>query len=86
MKPFIASLAFLSLTACAANIGAGGFMRELPEGLADLASPGQNLEAVKLMEDDNCYWYQHVGQVETTMLPLRSKRGQHICAKPSEDA
>lgn len=56
-----------------------GIIRELPEEVIALAAPNQNLQAVKLPEDDNCYWYQHVGPVETTMLPLLSNRGQRIC-------
>lgn len=66
----------LGLTACAQS----PFIADLPPGVAEIAAPNQNLAAVTLKEEDNCYWYQHTGPVETTLLPLRSKRGGHICA------
>jgi len=69
-------LVLLALSACAPGSG----LSEAPESVAQLAAPNQNLQAVVLKEEDNCYWYQHVGPVETTLLPLRSKRGGHICA------
>ncbi|MEO1536951.1 MAG: hypothetical protein AAFR73_04400 [Pseudomonadota bacterium] len=84
MKKAASLLAILVVSACT-NVGPGGFMRDLPEGLEELAAPNQNLDAVKLM-DDGCYWYQHNGPVETTMLPLRSKRGNPLCAAPAESA
>ena len=58
-----------------------GFLKELPEGVAAIAAPYQNLQEVVLKPEDGCYWYQHVGPVETTMLPLRSVAGRPICTQ-----
>ncbi len=66
----------VALVACSPN---GSYLGELPEQVIELAAPNQNLNAVKILEEDGCYWYQHDGPVETTLLPLVSKRGQHIC-------
>nr|WP_245759299.1 hypothetical protein [Tranquillimonas alkanivorans] len=74
----------MALTACTAPIDRPadpeqGFLEELPQGLAALAAPGQNLQAVRLRPEDGCYWYRYVGPVEITMLPLRTIDGQPIC-------
>ena len=69
-------LALAILAACAPS---SGFLSELPEEVLALAAPNQNLQAVKLLEEDGCYWYEHDGPVERTLLPLMSKRGRHIC-------
>ena len=74
MTPALLALAYL--TACTTT---GGFIKELPEEVVTLAAPNQNLQAVRLLEEDGCYWYEHDGPVETTLLPLLSKRGRHIC-------
>ncbi|MGR3757396.1 MAG: hypothetical protein ACU0AT_09260 [Tranquillimonas sp.] len=71
------------LAACAGQVEQSsaptpGFVETLPEEVIALAAPYQNLQAVRLAED-GCYWYQHIGQVETTMLPLRTVGGQPIC-------
>jgi hypothetical protein len=58
-----------------------GFFKELPEGVAALAAPYQNLQEVVLMPEDGCYWYRHIGPVETTMLPLRTVAGRPICTQ-----
>lgn len=58
----------------------GDFIRELPEEVIALAAPNQDLTAVKLLPEDNCFWYRHVGPVETTLLPLRTAEGRPICA------
>ena len=71
----------VSLAALAGCQSAGGFVAEAPEEVAALAAPNQNLSAVTVLEADNCYWYRHVGPVETTLLPLLSKRGAHICVQ-----
>ena len=75
------------LAACAPTTSAttpAGFIGTLPEGVAAMAAPGQDLTAVELREDDNCYWYRYVGPVETTMLPLRTVNGNPICATVEE--
>jgi hypothetical protein len=58
-----------------------GFLKELPEGAAAIAAPYQNLQEVVLKPEDGCYWYRHVGPVETTMLPLRTAAGRPICTQ-----
>ena len=52
---------------------------ELPESVVSLAAPGQNLATARLVPEDNCYWYEHSGPVETTLLPLRTPQGNPIC-------
>lgn len=54
----------------------------VPQEVRDIAAPFQNVETARVLEDDNCYWYEHQGPVETTLLPLRSVRGNPICAAP----
>ncbi len=78
------AIGFLALGACTVPINQAtdkttGFLKELPEGVAMIAAPYQNLQEVILKPEDGCYWYRHVGPVETTMLPLRSVRGRPIC-------
>jgi len=84
-RPLLFLTAFLTLGACVAPVGqkvdkTTGFLTELPEGVALIAAPYQNLQEVLLKPEDGCYWYRHVGPVETTMLPLRSVRGRPICS------
>lgn len=52
----------------------------LPEEVVAVAAPWQDLTTARLMPEDGCYWYQHAGPVETTMLPLRTPEGRPICA------
>lgn len=81
----------LVLGACATPKTTGpdgtGFLLEVPEGVIQIAAPYQNLQQVILKPEDGCYWYRHVGPVETTMLPLRTVEGRPICtgvaAKPA---
>jgi len=88
-RRFWLSLGFLTLGACTVG-GAqvatdeNGFIEELPEAVVAIAAPYQNLEAVILREDDGCYWYRHVGPVETTELPLRTTAGRQICIQRPE--
>ena len=72
-------LVILAVLGTAACTSGDRFIQDLPKEVVALAAPNQNLQAVKFDEDDGCYWYRHDGPVETTMLPLRSKRGRHIC-------
>ena len=62
-----------------------GFIKDLPEAVVGMAAPYQNLAAVRLLPDDGCFWYQHAGPVETTLLPLRTVKGNKICAKPQSE-
>ncbi len=52
--------------------------------LSGMAGPNQNVRTARLREDDNCYWYQYAGPVETTELPLLTAEGRHICAPAPE--
>lgn len=84
--------ALLALGACTVPANqvdkSTGFIKELPESVALIAAPYQNLREVVLKTEDGCYWYRHVGPVETTMLPLRTKEGRSICtdagSKPTQ--
>lgn len=82
-------LAAVSLAACtelpATETAPNGspFIAELPESVRTIAAPNQNLDRIVFLEEDNCYWYEHAGPVETTLLPLRTARGNTICAEPS---
>ncbi len=84
--------ATLWLGACASTgVTTGGAPSDggtsnLPDQLVALAAPGQDLRSVKLMPEDGCYWYRHVGPVETTMLPLLSVNKRHICTASSAAA
>ena len=87
-RPVFFAVALLALGACTVPIDQGidkstGFLKELPEGVALIAAPYQNLEEVILKPEDGCYWYRHVGPVETTLLPLRTVEGRPICTQAS---
>lgn len=69
-------LALAVLVSCTPT---GAFLSELPEEVVALAAPNQDLQTARLLEEDGCYWYEHDGPVERTLLPLMSKRGRHIC-------
>ncbi|WP_299149359.1 hypothetical protein [uncultured Tateyamaria sp.] len=64
----------------------GGYIGQLPEGVVDIAAPGQNLNQVRLLPEDGCYWYLHKGPVESTLLPLRTTTGAPICTKAQTTA
>ena len=55
----------------------------LPEQIVNLAAPGQDLTTAQLRSEDGCYWYEHSGPVETTLVPLRSIGGNPICTSRS---
>ena len=59
-------------------------LAQVPEGVVAIAAPNQNLQTVRVQPEDGCYWYQYAGPVETTYLPLRSRDGRPICARPQE--
>jgi hypothetical protein len=77
--------ALLTLGACAVPIGTEGAQEQgispdAMEQIAALAAPYQDLSTVERRPGDGCYWYRHVGPVETTMLPLRTPEGNPICS------
>ncbi len=76
----------LFLAACATTTppSPDGLIAELPEAVIAAAAPYQDLSAVRLNPLDGCYEYRHVGVVETTFLPLRTRDGRPICTRPPE--
>ncbi len=70
----------------ASGQGEPGSLEKVPEGLAAIAAPNQDLSAVRIMPEDGCYWYRHVGPVEITYLPLRTTEGRPICTRPQTGA
>lgn len=85
----ISAAAALLLAACDAPVDAGresgGASRAVPDAVRELAAPHQDLSTARVREEDGCYWYRHVGPVETTLLPLRTADGRPICARPPEE-
>lgn len=74
----------LALGACSetlSNSQGSPSLPHLPEQIVALAGPNQDLSTAYLRPEDNCYWYIHAGQVETTPLPLRTADGNPICGK-----
>ncbi|SHH55174.1 hypothetical protein [Marivita hallyeonensis] len=55
----------------------------VPESVSSIAAPFQDLTTARVRPDDGCYWYTHVGPVETTELPLRTVNGNPICTRPA---
>lgn len=53
----------------------------LPENVVALAAPNQDLSTARRLPEDGCYWYEHSGPVETTLVPLRAEGGRPICTK-----
>lgn len=85
------TLALLVFSACdgefvRSNGNDPRFIKELPETVTSIAAPFQNLEAVVLLPEDDCYWYNHAGPVETTLLPLRTTQGRPICVEQAAAA
>ena len=76
--------ATLITAGCAAQTfdpaGAKSEPGNVSETVAALAGPGQDLASARLLPEDGCYWYEHRGPVETTLLPLRTAGGNPICA------
>ncbi len=86
MKPYrkflaLGILPILAACAAPAPTDTTGFIEELPEGVLAIVAPNQNLGAVRVLPDDGCYWYQWVGPVETTFLPLLTLDGRMICTR-----
>ena len=76
----------VALGACSetlSNSQGSGALPPVPEQIAALAAPNQDLTTARLRPEDNCYWYLHAGPVETTPLPLRTVGGNPICVKPA---
>ena len=85
-KAFQALAALMLVGACTettaiSSDSKAGTLSRVPEAVAQIAAPGQDLNAVKIMPEDGCYWYRYVGPVETTYLPLRTIEGRPICTR-----
>ena len=76
--------AVLVIAGCTAptsdNGGPANQIGIVPEGVAALAAPGQDLTTARLVPEDRCFWYEHSGPVEKTLVPLRAVNGNQICA------
>ena len=84
IRAVMACAGLLTLGACAIPPGASSASGAssggaLPDGVVAMAATYQDLGSARLMPEDGCYWYRHVGPVETTMLPLRTPDGRRIC-------
>jgi hypothetical protein len=55
----------------------------IPDEVVAVAGPNQDLTSARLLPEDNCFWYEHRGIVETTLLPLRAANGAPICVAQS---
>ncbi|MEM1075314.1 MAG: hypothetical protein AAF665_16155 [Pseudomonadota bacterium] len=77
LSPLLITLGACTETTTSTSSSAG---ITLSQGVIDMAAPNQDLSTVQIL-DDGCYWYRHVGPVETTMIPLRNVEGRPICAR-----
>ncbi|SDG39678.1 hypothetical protein [Sulfitobacter delicatus] len=83
-RTFAIGAALLLAAGCTAPMetsSPSGRVGNLPESVASLAAPNQDLSTARLLPEDGCYWYEHSGPVETTMVPLRAVGGNPICTK-----
>ncbi len=71
------------LAGCVGTTGTGTERPAVPEAVALLAAPHQDLSTARVLPEDGCYWYEHVGPVETTLIPLVSTSGRPICTEKS---
>ncbi len=77
-----APLTLLALAACEPVPSSGSGIVTVPESVASIAAPFQDLTTARIKSEDGCYWYTHQGPVETTELPLRTTNGNPICVRP----
>lgn len=85
-KTLILLASLLALGACAVPVTETGdpdtgLSADVMTQLSAMAAPYQDLQSVRLRPEDGCYWYRHVGPVETTLLPLRTADGRPICTQ-----
>ena len=85
-RPAMLLAATLLLGACSMTLfgeqqANGSRNPELPDSVASIAAPNQDLRSARLRPEDGCYWYQYAGPVETTLLPLRTADGRPICTQ-----
>lgn len=60
--------------------GTANQIGNIPANVVALADPNQDISTARLLPEDGCFWYEHRGPVETTLVPLRSPEGNPICA------
>ena len=84
-KIAVGTALLLALTACTPVYEGqnGGAVGAIPEEVAQIAAPYQDLTSARLRPEDGCYWYLHAGPVETTLIPLRDTQGRIICSTNS---
>lgn len=63
---------------------AQGHIASPSDDLIAIAAPYQDLSTVRINPEDGCYEYRHLGPVETTYLPLRTREGNPLCSRPPE--
>lgn len=51
----------------------------IPPELVNLAAQNQDISTARILPEDGCYWYEHRGPVETTLLPVMTRDGRRIC-------
>ncbi len=78
---FTTALALGACTDSLSNTQGATSLPPVPEKVAEIAAPNQDLATARLRVEDNCYWYMHSGPVEKTLLPLRTTGGNPICVK-----
>lgn len=61
------------------TVSAPSEVEGISEAVAARAAPGQDLSTARLLPEDGCYWYEHRGPVETTLVPLRTVGGAPLC-------
>jgi len=59
--------------------GQSGQQAPIPDQVRTMAAAYQDLSTARYTPEDGCYWYEHSGPVETTLIPLRTPDGGHIC-------
>ena len=82
----IVGLAAMTLAACEPYETTGAAqttmtVARVPAGVLEIADPSQDLSNVQIDRETGCYVYVYKGIVETTLLPLRTKDGNPICAR-----
>ena len=78
----LAIVGVVTLSACAgAPVEDTGANTDLviPPELVNLAAPNQDISTARIIPEDGCYWYEHRGRVETTLLPVMTRDGRRIC-------
>lgn len=87
IKPVALAILPIFLSACATaefpgfTTGEPKQVDEVPESVTAAAASYQDLSNLRIQPEDGCYWWQWVGPVETTYLPLVTPDGRRICTR-----